>query len=56
LGDKAMSKEQFDVLFEHVFEEAIHESYQDAPPIPTISIKQSWLSIQKNFDEQPKAN
>jgi hypothetical protein len=51
-----MSKGQFDVLFEHVLEEAIHESYQDAPQIPTIIIKQSWLSIQKNFDEQPKAN
>jgi hypothetical protein len=51
-----MSKEQFDVLFEHVFEKAIHESYQDAPSIPSITIKQSWESIQKNFDEQSKAN
>jgi hypothetical protein len=51
-----MSKEQFDVLFQHVFEEAIRESYQNAPPIPFITIKQSWASIQKNFNEQPKAN
>jgi archaellum component FlaF (FlaF/FlaG flagellin family) len=56
LGDRAMSKEQFDVLFEHVFEEAVQESFQDAPPIPSITIKQSWVSILKNFDEQPKAN
>jgi hypothetical protein len=51
-----MSKEQFDVLFEHVFEKAVNESYQDAPPIPSITIKQSWANIQKNFEDQPKAN
>jgi hypothetical protein len=55
-GCRAMSKEQFEVLFEHIFEKAVQESFQDTPPIPSITIKQSWESISKNFDEQPKAN
>jgi hypothetical protein len=51
-----MSKDQFDILFEHLFKEAVLKSYQEAPSIPTIAIKHSWESILKNFDEQSKAN
>jgi hypothetical protein len=47
-----MSEDQFEQIFEHEFEEAVHESFQLAPPIPFFTIKQSWSTISKHIEEQ----
>lgn len=53
-----MGKDQFELIFEHVFEEAVDESYQLSTPIPIpdFFIKQSWDAIRKHIEEQDEAN
>jgi hypothetical protein len=47
-----MSEDQFEQIFEHEFEEAVLESYQLAPRVPSFTIKQSWNTISKHIEEQ----
>jgi hypothetical protein len=51
-----MKKEQFDLIFEHLFDEAVQESYKLAPSAPFFTMKQSWETIRKDIEEQSKAN
>jgi hypothetical protein len=51
-----MSKEQFELIFDQVFEEAVQKSLELTPPTPSQSIKKSWETISKNIEQYCKAN
>jgi|GEM_PF-3279828 len=51
-----MAKDKLEELFEHLFEEAVHESFEGALRLSEISVKLSWESISKKIDEQRRPN
>lgn len=46
-----MPKDQFELIFDHLFEEAVQESYELAGQLP-LRIKDSWESVSKKIEEQ----
>jgi hypothetical protein len=50
-----MSKEQFDLVFDHLFEEALHESYQLELPVSSRILKDSWKNVSKHIEDQRNA-
>jgi hypothetical protein len=50
-----MSKEQFDLVFDHLFEEVVSESFLLDFPVPSRNLKDSWEAVSKHIEDQKNA-
>lgn len=51
-----MFKEESDLMFEDLFEQAVQESYEFTLKLSTLNLKNSWEACSKKMNEQAQTS